>query len=225
MSDFDDLQHHSLRLQGLKFNALDGILRLGEAELETGSQWVADMLTRRRGYGRTGDGVFEFYLTPVGSEPPAPPHDPKEFKPALAMIVFSPQFGLAEMITNSTLLRQTISTLWEEYKSYREAADGLLPVIEFGEPREVEIGRNNKRIFWTPRISIIGWVSRDEIPPLRYRPPTVEPPIRRDAQLPYRALAQLPAPFSEEHQAEPKKPRRKAAATPVADIIEDELPF
>jgi hypothetical protein len=116
MSDLDDLDHHSIYLQRMKFNALTGILLLQDTELDRGSRWVADMLTRRRGVGKTGDGVFEFYLTPVGSPPPKIPEDEK-FKPAVAMIWWSPEQGLAEMITNSSLLRRTISDFWETYNT------------------------------------------------------------------------------------------------------------
>jgi hypothetical protein len=240
MSDLDDLDHRDIRYQAFKFNALTGVGQVNEFELGWPSIWTADMYTRRRGYGKTGDGVFEFYLTPVGSEPPKPPQDDK-FKPAIAILWWSPQYGLAEMITNSTLLRRTVSDFWEVYKSYQEAADGLLPVTEFGAPKEVQIGKNNMRIFWTPVLTIVGWMSRDEIPALKYRPATVPPPIRLDQQTLFYATRSLPSPAEEQNGQRTKKAVReilehsktetreyphqeRAKRNALSEILDDEIP-
>ena len=224
MSDLDDLNHAIVLLQRLKFNALTGSLLLGDTELGAGSRWVGDMLTRRRGVGRTGDGVFEFYLTPVGSAPPTIPEDDK-FKPAVAMIWWSPEDGLAEMITNGSILRRTISDYWETYKTYQEAADGMLPLTEFGPPREVKVGRTNIRVFWTPVLTVIGWIPREDIPALKYRPPTVPPPIRRDQQVPFRPTAMLPSAKDRRKTSAPAKDRQRGSAPdPLSEILDDEIP-
>ena len=214
MSDLDDFDHCGVYLQRYKFNALTAVYLLEDLDLGVGSLWVGDTLTRRRGFGKAGDGVFEFYMTPVGSEPPKTPQDDK-FKPAVGMLWWSPEHGLAEMITNSSLLRRTISDIWDTYKTYRQAADWLLLVTEFGAPREVKVGKNNTRIFWTPVLTIVDCMPRDQIPALKYRPPTVPPPIRLDQQIPFRAPALLPP---------AKDRRRRSAPEQLSDLLDDELP-
>jgi hypothetical protein len=108
------------------------------------------------------------------------------------------------------------------YKTYQEAADGMLPVTEFGPPREVKVGRTNTRIFWTPVLTITGWIPRDEIPALRYRPPTVSPPVRQDQQIPFRPTAMLPPAFQADHT--PQDRPRRSAPTPLGEILDEEIP-
>jgi hypothetical protein len=220
MSDIDDLDWDRSYLPGLRHNALTGDLTVSQFDargqgrinipIPAGSEWVADLLTRLRDFGKTGDGIFDFHMTPVGTTPPTPPSE--DHKPAVAQMQFSPQYGLTKLMTNSTLTRSAVVAFWEDYRACPEAARGLLPVVRFGKPIEVKIGKNNVRIFFAPNLSIVGWAERDAIAAFRGRLVTVPPPSLAPEKLTYTPVTPQLAP-----------PER--ALTTREDHLNDVVPF
>jgi hypothetical protein len=177
-----------------------------------GSQWAVDMLMRQRGYGISTDKTFAMYLSPVGTPlPPNIPSDP-DLKPALSMTLWHPQLGEAVMTTCSAILRTTVNGMWERYKSFKEASDGLQPIITFGEPREIEIA---KRLFYKPQITISGWIERDAIPAFAMRSATVELPPRVDAQIGFTNVLAIET---------KQKGKRQKLVRPANDV-DDEISF
>jgi hypothetical protein len=55
------------------------------------------------------------------------------------------------------------------------------------------------KVYWTPVISIIGWLPRDKIPAVAAREPTVKSPVALDSQVRHALLEHL-------HREEPKGP-------------------
>jgi hypothetical protein len=186
MNDLADLIGvKGIRDPSLRWNAVTGDgWRLETLNSETGERdfllqpeknWIVDMLTRRRGVGKTGDGIFIMHLTPVGSPPPVVTDD--DLKPAVGMTAWAPDTGCVEITTCGAVLRTAIVALWEKYKGFTEASKGLVPVVKFGPAIEVPIGKkNNIRTFWAPTFLFVHWLNRNEVPGLCYRPATVLPP-------------------------------------------------
>jgi hypothetical protein len=146
--------------------------------VELGSQaarWVFDPLTRERGYIKAAVGVYETLLTPVGSPPPPPPADP-EFKPGIGFYAWNPIFGEVRFEANGAILVRTYDGLFGRYKTFSEAARGLVPVVEFTGRREVYIKKRGAT-YWAPILDMVGWVDRDKIEPFRLREPTVAVPV------------------------------------------------
>jgi hypothetical protein len=193
MNDLADLIGvKGIRDPSLRWNAIDGkgwrietFNEAGERDFELlpeNHNFVCDMLTRQRGVGKTGDGLFLMHLTPVGSPPPIVADD--DLKPAVSMTVWAPDTGCAEITTCGAVLRNSIVHLWEKYKSFKEASNGLVPVVKFGPAVEVPIGKkNNLRIFWGPTFEFINWLDRNEVPGLCYRQATVPPPKPSNLQI------------------------------------------
>jgi hypothetical protein len=103
MSDLDDLGGGCP--SGLRFNALTGALSISRynasrqrhiEENPLGSRWVADMLTRQRGLAKVTENTFDFRLTRASSPPPG-------YKPEIALLLYSPDRGLAEIHTSSAM--------------------------------------------------------------------------------------------------------------------------
>jgi hypothetical protein len=227
MSDLDDLGRSYPN--GLRFNALTGAVMVSRynpstkqrsaTEVPPGSRCAVDMLTRQRGLAKVTDKVFDFKLTPVGAPPPAL-EDETDYKPAVAMFVYSPDYGYCEIRTNSAITVRAISSLWDEYRAAGEAIAGQIPVMIIGEPCEVVIGRgtNNERRFWSPNFSITAWVDREIVPAFRSRKPTVPLPT---APAPLAIAKDLGARLG------PVKPARRgsASAATVSAALDDEIPF
>jgi hypothetical protein len=170
------------------------------------------MPTRKRGYGLVTDSKFDMRLTDVGAPPPPAPEDPR-YKPAVSMLMWSQSYGLAQWISCGIIVVKTIATFWDECRSFREAADGLLPQVEIGHPRLVTIGRPpQQREFYAPVLTITGWVTREAIPVLAARPPTVEPPPRLDSQIPFRPVKQLAG------------KARPPVVDGLSEILDDDIP-
>jgi len=219
MTDLDDLGGAYMHPNSLRFNAVTGILakyvfdpeewRRVPVEIAPGSHWAIDMLTRRRGLGRVTDGSYDMRLSYVGEPVPEAPDD---FKPAVSMMLYSPEHGLCYMETCGAILVRCISWLWEYYRSFRQSSDGLIPVIEIGGPREVHIGsRNNPRLFYAPQFKIIDWIERDTVPAFRATAPTVALPPPSNMQIGFRSALKLP------------KPKRERSE--LADDLNDEIPI
>jgi hypothetical protein len=156
MSDLDDLEGGTSFKNSLRWNTEKGdlfavltneFLERVPHSIELGTpaaRFAVDMLTRRRGYGLIGDGIYEMILTPVGSPPPPKPADP-DYKRAVSFDLWSPQYGLVCMETVSVILLNTIDAFWTRYASFAEAAKGMLPLIEFSGRREIIV---RKFTFW-----------------------------------------------------------------------------
>jgi hypothetical protein len=207
--------------ESLRFNALTGVLALNhfDAErwqrapivIEPPSKWAVDFATRMIGYGRVSDSVFDMRLVPVGQPVPAlSPDEEPFFKTAFSMLLYNPEYGFAQMTSASAVLGRAICNgLWERIKGYAQAAEGLIPITVWGEPREVAIGQRNPRTFWAPSIGIAGWVDRNSIAAFAARPALVEPPLASDRQIRWTPMKPL------------KGPAKKGE---VADDLDDGLP-
>src|SRR6516165_3950875 len=186
MSDLDDLGIAKSRPDSLRFNALNGNLAIHRYDPETRrrtvtdlpprTRWAVDMPTRQRGFGRVTDAIYDMKLSPVGALVPEVP-DSDLYKPAVSMLLYSPEWGLVEWQTAAAIAVRAIVGFWDRYKAAPEALDGDIPIIELGEPRVVVMGRDaNQREFYAANIAIVAWMGRDVIPAFRVRPPTVAPP-------------------------------------------------
>ena len=202
MNDLTDL--HGVYPTTLRWNAEHGVLghsywddMAGERsikEIELGTptaRFVMDLATRERGYGLIRKGVYDMRLTPVNSPPPPWPGE-EDFKPAIGCWLWNPTLGEVRLETNGAILRGTTSAVWDRCRTFKEASDGLQPVIDFVDRREQSfeaIGRT----FWAPLVDIVGWVPRDKVPPFALREPTVQPPAELDSQIHF-ALLNAPRP-------------------------------
>jgi hypothetical protein len=199
----------------LGYSVYDGLSGERTIEpIELGSEkakFVLDFSTRERGYGMIRKGVYDMRLTPVGSPPPEWPNDP-DFKPAVGMWMWNPPLGELRLETNGTTFRDAIGALWDRCRGFKEASEGLLPVIHFVD----RIERPNPAvdsIFWAPVIDIIGWIPRDKIPCFAVRPPTVRPPLALDSQVRHALLAHLEQPPAPQKAVEPS-PQNASESSP-----------
>ena len=77
-SEIDDLPWTGNRLPGLRSSALDGGLTVNHFDVvvqeritfpvPVGSEWIPDMHRRKRSFLKTGDGIFDPHMTPVGTD-------------------------------------------------------------------------------------------------------------------------------------------------------------
>jgi hypothetical protein len=191
MSDLSDLE--GIFPNSLRWNAEDGRLSISAYDAEAGERglqeidlgpdatFVMDMATRTRGYGLIKTGIFDMQLTPVGSPPP--PNPAGEYKPALGVSTWHPQYGELRLETNGAIFRDAVQALWDNTRFKPEAAEGQQPVVRFVDRVPRYIKKVNKS-FLAPVIEIIGWAERDAIPGWKERPATVPTP---------KALPLLPA--------------------------------
>jgi hypothetical protein len=225
MTDLSDLAGsvRGIRDRALRWNAVDGQgWRIEIYNPETGDRdfellpegltWICDMATRRRGAIKTGEGVFDVRLSPVGSPLPDIPANDDDFKPGVAMVVWHPEYGVAEITTASTVVRDRIVYLWEVVKARPEAATGAIPAVRFGPPVEVSFGgKRNLRVFYAPTFELHGgWADRSEVPGICFRPATVPPPKPAKLQI-------------EDLSARPKKHLKPAMTAGAA--LNDEIPY
>jgi hypothetical protein len=235
MSDLSDLQ--GVYGPTLRWNSEAGELivmttnEMFEREprlLELGTQparFVADMATRVRGYGKIEVGIYEMIMTPVGSPPPPAPSDPG-FKPALGLFLWNPMFGEVRFETNAAILRQTVDGVWTRYRGFAEASQGLLPVIDFADRREVLVKKRGTT-YRTPVINITGWIERDKVPPFQLREPTVKPPTAFDGQIPFiprPELDDLQKRTRDQLKSKSSAPRKPHAKGSLDDLLDDEIP-
>ena len=223
-------------------------------ELDTSAATFAmDMATRQRGYGLIITGFYKMVMTPVGSPPPAVPEPIKQggrdlqFKAALSVFLWNPIFGELRTETNAYYYRQAIASVWERYRTFKEAAAGLQPIIRFAGKREIHNQQFDK-MYWAPVIDIVGWTERSKIASFERRPVTVPPPAALDVQIPYQArqdtssMGSGEVPPSDALQERlqsklsetPPEPRpqslRERVAKPgtppkTGDLIDDDLPW
>jgi hypothetical protein len=223
MTDLDVLDHRSIRPSTYRLNAVIGdqyiITIVGltrfDTPVEPDNEVVADMLTRKIGYGRTGEHLFDFRMEYVGSPPPPAPEE-DEFKPAVSWTWSTPA-GQVEHITNGAIARGAVIGVWEKYKGASEAASGMVPVIRIGAPAEVQ---SSGRGFFAPNFTIVGWLARDDVPAFRDRPAMVPLPSPVPERLSY-------TPVAPQITAAPVK-RSGRAPAPVRDTrdeINDSIPF
>jgi hypothetical protein len=196
-NDISDL--HGVFPAPLRWNAELGFLGYGVfdettgertiQEIELGSEaarFVMDLLSRERGYGCIRQGLYDMRLTPVGTPAPDWPHDP-DYRPAIGCWLWNPILGELRLESNQSNLLRAVSGIWDRCRSFKEAADGLQPVVHFVDRFERKYPALRK-IFWVPVINIIGWVPRDKVPPFAVRPPTVKAPLALDSQVRFALL-------------------------------------
>jgi hypothetical protein len=241
--DLSDLDHGIFPATG-RWNADGGALGFSKFDENTGertieeiglgspeAKFVMDLATRERGYGLIRKGLYDMRLSPVGSPPPEWPGD-NDFKPATGFWGWNPILGELRFETNGAIFRGAISSLWDNCRSYKEASEGLQPVIHFVDRVERPI-RAIGKTFWAPVIKIIGWVPRDKVPCFAARQPTVKPPIAIDLQVRHALLEHLQQ-TPEQQKPEPARQEAPARArtrskpapprTPIEQYLDDTLP-
>jgi hypothetical protein len=197
MTDISDLR--GVFPTPLRWNAEGGVLGRGVRDEATGerdievielgspaAKFVMDYATRERGYGLIRIGVYDMRLQPCGSPPPEWPGD-EDFKPAIGCWFWNPPLGELRLETNQSTVLRAINGVWDHCRTYKEAAEGLQPVIHFVDRREKHYKAIGKS-FWAPVIDIIGWVPRDKVPAFALRPPTVKPSPALDSQIAFALL-------------------------------------
>jgi hypothetical protein len=240
-NDLSDL--HGTIPTALRWNAEDGVLGHSYWDEETGARsvkeidlgsslarFVTDLLTRERGYGRVRTGSYDMRLTPVNSPPPEWPND-EEFKPAIGCWLWNPVLGEVRLETNGAIFRGAVSTTWDRCRSFKEASEGLQPVIDFSGRRQMSYAAIG-RTFWAPVIEIVGWMPRDKTPFAR-REPTVAPPPALESQVAFGLLSapRQGGPARASRREDPVRQRGKVepAAEPKRDdtlegFLDDDLP-
>jgi hypothetical protein len=189
--------------------------------------FVMDMATRERGYGLIAAGIYRMVLTPVGSPPPALPEPITQganvlpFKPTLGVFVWNPIFDELRLETNASYFRQAVATVWERYRTFKEASQGLQPIIRFTGKRDVP-NQTYKQTFQAPLIDIVGWMEREKIAPFKQRPPTVIPPAALDVQIPHQPTG---AKGSLDDLQARTPDKLSGGPSNTGDIIEDALPW
>jgi hypothetical protein len=205
VSDISDLE--GIFPTALRWNAENGVLgytvfdaatgERGIEVIELGSQrakFALDYATRQRGYGLIRVGVYDMRLTSVGSPPPELTEEMEKdgYKPAVGCWAWNPILGEHRLDTNAVLFLKAIVGLWDSYRTFKEAAQGMAPIAHFVDRREEFIKAVGKT-FWAPIIKIIGFVPRGKIEPFAMRSPTVKPPLAIDSQVSF-ALLEAPRP-------------------------------
>jgi hypothetical protein len=226
--DLSDL--HGAIPRPLRWGAEVGVLGVGKFDPETGertveeielgssmAKFVMDLATRQRGYGLIRVGLCDMRLTAVGTPPPLWPND-DDYKSAIGCWLWNPPLGEVRLETNASLFRQAVSNTWDHCRAFKEAAEGLVPVVHFVDRREVLI-RQIGKMFWQPVIRVISWVPRDKVPPFALREPTVKPPAALDSQVRHALLEHL-------QREEPSKGKGKAPLKRGAhnEYLDDKLP-
>jgi hypothetical protein len=241
MSDISDLQ--GVFATPIRWNAMEGILGIGRYDESTGergieeielgsatSRFVMDYGCRERGYGLIRKSVYDVRLTPVNSPPPPWP-DEEGFKPAVGCWLWNPAFGEVRFETNQVTVLRVVSAMWEECRTFKEASDGLQPVIGFTGKREVTYPTIDG-VFFAPTTKIIGWVPRDQVPAFASREPTVKPPaaIANQVKFTSETAPHREAPVIVQHREAPAAAQSKTrvAGTPkrgfLEDLLDDEIP-
>jgi hypothetical protein len=232
MSDISDL--HGVFPTPLRWNAEAGVLGYGTydgatgersiEEIELGSpqaKFVMDYACRERGYGLIRVGIYDMRLTPIGSPPPQWPDDP-DFKPAIGCWMWNPSLGELRLETNGAMFRNAVVAVWDRCQTFKEASEGLQPVVFFIDRRE-RLVKPVSKTFWEPVIDIINWVPRDKVPPFALRAPTVKPPLAIDAQVSHALLGHS----QQKTLAPPRGKGRSSAALKrgsLNEFLNDRLP-
>jgi hypothetical protein len=200
-------------------NTESGERELQEIELGQDATFAMDMATRERGYGQIRTGSYDMRLSPVGSPPPPWPGDP-EFRAALGVWTWHPQFGELRLETNATMFREAVESVWEEARTKPEAVAGEQPVVRFTR-RVRRLVKSINKSFWKPVIDIVGFCPRDAIPGWAERPPTVPAP----KALPVLPAGSTPAPSAPETKKLTKTKRVPRKSAPPEDPpFDDEIP-
>jgi len=242
-TDISDL--HGIFPTSLRWNAEMGVLGYSAYDEVTGEQtikeielgsskakFVMDLHTRARGYGSVRQGFYDMRLTPV--ETPAPEWPGEDYKPAIGCWLWNPPLGELRLETNQKTLLRAVSNVWDQARTFKEAAEGLIPIIHFTDRREQPypaIGRT----FWCPIIIIITWVPREKVPPFALREPTVKPPPVLDSQVRFALLEAQPAPqpapqrdaatrTRSKQPRKPNEPSKPAERGALDDFLDDEIP-
>jgi hypothetical protein len=145
-TDITDL--HGVYATPLRWNAETGVLGYGAyndatgereiIEIELGSstaKFVMDLATRERGYGLIRSGLYDMRLSPVGAPAREWPDD-NDFKPAIGCWLWNPPIGELRLESNQVTLLRSVSELWDRARTFKEAAEGLQPVVHFSGHRE-----------------------------------------------------------------------------------------
>jgi hypothetical protein len=253
MNDISDLR--GIYPINLAWSAVDNVLgrsvldpATGERDIDpialgsSAAKFAIDPATREYGYGLVRPGVYDFHLGPVGSPPPQDPGG--EYKAAIACWLWNPLFDELRLQTNAALFLGAIRAVWDQYRTYKEAAEGLVPIVHFVDSYQrfvKAVGKN----FWVPVGRIIGFGQRDKVPPFALREPTVKPwpPQALDSQVNFALLEgpstgvrqRLAAKLGDDTAATPTesesaKPKRGAKRSEppkrgsLNDFLDDEIP-
>jgi hypothetical protein len=233
-TDIGDL--HGVFPTPLRWSAENGVLGYSTYDPSTGerdiepielgsnlAKFVMDLSTRERGYGLIRTGLYDMRLEPVGAPPPPWPGD-DDFKPAIGCWLWNPAFGEFRLETNAAILRTAISAVWDQCRTFKEAAQGQQPIIHFVD-RQERLIRSVGKTFWAPVISILGWVERDRVPPFALREPTVKPPPALDSQVRHPLLEQLrPEPARTKGKGAGKGKGAPPKRDTLNDMLDDEIP-
>lgn len=228
-SDISDL--HGIFPTPLRWSAEVGALGISVFDPGTGdrdvepielgssqAKFAMDLSTRERGYGLIRVGLYDMRLTPLGTPAPEWPGD-DDFKPAVGCWVWNPTFGELRLETNAAMFRTAVSGVWDQCRAFKEASEGLVPVIHFV-GRTEQLVKSVGKMFWAPTIIISGWIPRDKTP-FAVRPPTVKPPAAIDSQVRHALLdPPRPAPSGRRGKTKPGKPNRST----LEDFLDDRLP-
>ena len=208
------------------FNSESGERELREIELGQAATFATDLATRERGYGLIKVGIYDMRLTPVGSPPPPWLDDP-EYKPAIGCWLWNPAFGELRLETNGSIVRQAITSVWDDCKGAPEAAAGQQPVIRFTDSVPVPVKQVGKT-FRGPVIKAIGWVERNAVPGWAEREPTVLPP-KTLAALPTATAPAIDTQVKKSAKASSRTKAKPAASDPndnIDDILgRDPIPY
>ena len=173
-----------------------------------------DLATRERGYGLIRSGLYDMRLSPVGAPAPEWPGD-DDFKPAIGCLLWNPPLGELRLESNQATLLRSFYELWDRARTFKEAGEGLQPVVHFTDRLEL-FYRQIGKTFIAPVIDIIGWLPRDKVPPFAMRAPTVKAPMALDSQVRFALLGA------------PKQTRGKSSGPAKRgsfdDILDDEIP-
>jgi hypothetical protein len=234
MTDTDLQGLHGIHRPSLRWAAELGTLGRSIYDAATGDRSIEvidlgspaatlamDYGCRERGYGRIRTGDYSMILTPAGSPLPPWPGD-DEYKAAVGVFLWNPSLGEVRLEANGAILVRAVSGLWDQCRGYKEAAEGLQPVVCFAGRRE-HLVKSIGKMFWAPVIEIKGWLPRNKIPSFAAREPTVRPPIPLDSQVRHTLLADL-------NRDKPTRARGKAKSPAVPkrgslqELIDDEIP-
>jgi hypothetical protein len=237
-SDLDGL--HGIIPTSLRWAAEAGVLGISTydpAEGERGvevielnspkSKIALDLSTRERGYGMIRKGVFKMVLTPVGTPPPNWPGE--EYDPAVGIWGWNPLLGEVRIEACSALFRKTIAGICDQAKVCKEAANGMVPVVQFTDRHRQEYAQGS---YWAPIVVLRGWLPRAQIPCFAAREPTVKetaPPHITMIEAPPSQPSALSAKLQEHLTTPPKirlsRPTDQPVEKPGKNDLDDEIPW
>jgi hypothetical protein len=191
-----------------------------------------DMRTRMSGKGRIAVGTYKMFLVPEGEEVPPLPADEvpyaDEYKAAIGVNLWGPEFGLGRLESTSFYVRAAIRRVWREYENSEAGAQGQIPVIRFTGSHQVNPKRYPNKTYYAPEILVVGWLDRAKIASFAAQEPTVPLPTltQNDSQLAAVMRAKLeapPRPRREDLLPKPGKGQPKSSGGGSSKSLKDDL--